>query len=283
MRLEEVLEKNELVLIDSSIINFQSKTLEPIKHFGEIAPDNLLKIMDNIRESREVFSHPSAATIPEITEEIKRLRYITGEKIKSITINSRHIPKRYNKTSKYSDIDINRELHEFHEQVNKLYISSKRKEIYIRDPRFNALQNIIIDLDNQIKIRYDKSLFHKAGERVIENTNYTDDKIVATYYWLTLMGKQPLIASADSHLAHFLKIINPILGARDFHKYNQEFIKNLIKREHQLYLKRNGQMEPRIKNKLYDFNFFPIRCLSKEQNDAFRQKITEFYQSLQLN
>lgn len=218
--LDKLLTRNDLVIVDPSSGKIENKSYlnKAIKKAGSydsINPKLLRKGKIEIEKLSYIFGFPSAMTIPEITSELRGLcGFIKG-------LNS-------TLSRNYQEIDANpiaksnkMLLDKIQEASEKIWTTSQRKQLQIRDSRYDILVEMVKLLSKRLNL---KKVSKKQRCPKNPYDSDTDEKIVAAIYLEHLFDQtEPALLANDEDFLRLLGVTPRILGSEEFKPYNIGF------------------------------------------------------------
>ena len=152
LSLEEIIQSNDFVLFDTSILSSESHILNSlynIKYFNQLDSKILREIKneeDSILKLIEILKNNKMYTVKQVTNEIKRYCDILGKKISELNESAGYISKNKNFTKicnrNYIADNIyvkKSSLHNLQNVIFSFYKNSKKNEYDIKDKRYEIL------------------------------------------------------------------------------------------------------------------------------------------------
>jgi len=258
LTLQEILERETRVLLDTSSISINSK-------------DNAQAIsrkIDSFLQSL-AFSN-SVYTIKDVVEELMPLRTNLNEGRKELKKGLRKVEK-INRYVGFSEIRGKIEEVAKKEQAVKRLISRLKDRILnLTDlANYQPFEDFVFYLEDRLKIKKDGN-----------PSNRTDEKVVSAALFLTVYGfGRTAIATGDSDISKLLRCCADISNNSKFLPQNETLAKALAEKEVIVYFKLPGTQdyEPRFNSRMYASK--PQRwALTPQDLEFIKEKLTHFPQ-----
>lgn len=295
VELREILETEPLILVDGSVS--VSVRGEPFnicwemyksKDYSQLDTRKIKKAIFNMEKLEEILSCPKVYTIKAVTTEFKEFERILSQKIKFISAHyslPRNIEKRREKKERDEKGKI--QLCDLQERVYKIRRLSEFREID-RFPEFkkinNSGYNLLLDTTKLIswetKLKIDTGYRRGKREKDRSRESDTDEKLVATLYWLSLHDKSSCLLSQDMDFARLLGVVTRIICSNSFLPYNEEFREKIKQNPFKFYIDVLKTMTYELKIKSSDIVYdkeFRIGGISEEKSKEIKQEIARMW------
>lgn len=247
--LKEILDTHEEVILDTSTQQIKRDCsffshIYDINNFFSLDKNYLENKISETNNFLESLDHPSARTIPEITNEILNYAEKLRKKLSYLSTRSRKDCSKNDAENKNEESCKEELFRLLYEKNYNCYCYSREKEIRVNNSKYNSLVEIVISIEKVLHLKRD--IGYEKGEVDIDRSHKsdTDEKIVATLLYNSMFSeKSPVLASKDSDFLSLLGAIPKIIGADDFLPYNELFRKQIIKNPFKLYKAKVGYGE----------------------------------------
>ncbi|MBU0467402.1 MAG: hypothetical protein ABIG37_01270 [Nanoarchaeota archaeon] len=295
MKLQEILDSNYPVLVDTSISETKgqksiAKEIHKTRHYSDINPGMLTRKFSDIDLLATILQHPSSFTIPEITAELKRLEEIICDKIKFCGKKDYSNVRRSNKRNKRirrreaETSDTSEQLlKEFQRRTFQLTRLSKQSEIQYEESLRAPLLGIVELIENEIGLKENVGLLHRGGYSTENQEDlHTDEKLISTLYYLSMFqNKKPVLLTQDSDFVRLLAVVSRLVSSNDLLPLNTKFRDSLYKNPIKLYYKQGQDYEIGLSSDEIAFDpEFLIFGTSELRNQEIKSEIKRYLQNL---
>lgn len=291
MRLTEILNSEDLILVDTSIRpdnqDFSWRIYED-KYYTQLdrqlSKEKFLEL-ENFIESLE---QANVYTIKAVTKETEKLERILDDKIKFCS--SRPLPKdrrkreetkRRNKKPKNLLYDLQKKVYELRTLLRNKEINRSQEFKNINNSKYNSLLEMTKLIEKRARLKKDIGYILGAHERDQSEDSDTDEKLVASLYWLSLFSnKNPCLLSGDADFIRLLWVVTRLIGSDYFLPYNENFRQKIIENPFKLYSKniKTGEYELAIESSKIKYdNRFLIGNISPKSNLKTRRQISRIW------
>ena len=316
--LEQAINENDLVLMDSSIFGNSVITneLHERRNYAELSLELITHETDEINSLFEPLKNPKLITIPEVSQEIEAYYDKVIEAIQFFTDKDR--AKRFQKTKKrnrennkregwgrkneknrkykepssrlFEENQIKKEaLEEFRVSLKQLRRLIRDSEIRIKDPRYELLVDMVTLLSKELELKGIKIDY--LGEQLgpsdhgyskTQKNPYdsnVDERLVATAYWTALNGKAPTLLTADEKFPNLMAVTPVLIGADDFMPHNQLFREALTRHSFNLRIGQVQTYDSAITNDTpFFYKAFKLDYVSRSKSNQIKCQIRNMWQ-----
>ena len=240
VNLQAILDENEVVLVDSSMISPRKFTIGwdiyGVHNYSKLDFKKLKYLEEWLCSTLKTLKHKSIATIPAVTKEAKGLNKILNDKLKFLDSHrTRSHTNRYKGEKKRFNIKHEREnegeelLKQVQDHVYSITTTLKKKELRVNDYRYDILLNMVKLLDQTIGlVRYTHEHQNTPGETV--------EKLSAMVYYLSVEREESVLLTDNTNFVRLLGVATKLLGSDTFLPYNADFRKAFHEHPFKLYI-----------------------------------------------
>ena len=292
--LEHALKENDILLVDGSVKNPESRGYLPNQgHFALICEETLKRIMDDIMIFSGIIGSKNSRTIPEVVEELHvyeqglsgSYRFLTFSDcsrslksiVKQVSEGSDDLQKQSLSTEGKAAIVRDRNKKSYGNlllRINKCISLFHSRAIRIVDPAYDELVEMIKTLDRAVGLKRSTRELIKDPDYSSSNSSAsdTDERLVATSFWISMFSNKRVgILTNDNDFFSLLRATPEMLGAREFQPYNKMFRVPIKRNPVQLYYRLNGNGCEKFITSFVDFQGrLKLYGVDKERADEIR-------------
>jgi len=226
LSLSEIFDANELVIVDTSC-NSQThfsfgKYFSSIFNYSQLDERVLDKCIIVYSEMEKMFRHPNTRTIPEVSDETRKLN-------KSLLYMDRRV--RNNGKVSSEKFKLGKKIDLLKKSIKEAHRVARECELNLCDSRYESLVHMVNITNSAFSLKSSRKKWKEDVSAIRRPGSYhgprvcdTDERLVAaTFYSLMYSGKTPVVVSKDSDFIHLFRHGTGIIGSRVFSPYNSEF------------------------------------------------------------
>jgi len=258
--LEQVL-RSKLILLDGSA-NERSDFCHHTAHTGdyrELQKEELIAELKRVEQFSRILKNPRIKLSPGVFEELegyKRHISFLSEKLKESPFQlklrkSRDFMCPCTRSEEYrEEVKKAKSNKKLLDRLERKVISSqesaRKKRLIIQDQKYTLLSDMICLISQAGDLKKDSSKSY--GERPKNpNRSNTDERIVASSYWISLDAKtDPSIFTGDNDFKRLLGVTPRLMCSDQFSEDNRDFTISLLQRPPTLYWIKHNSSEPKI-------------------------------------
>lgn len=238
--LDEILKEENLVLVDGcGGHNYNGKgesfgvRLFEINSKTGIERDDIANMAHTLRDLREILDNPNVYTVPGVTNELRRLLEIIGEKCKYFSEKVGGLSRR---TKRYFEI-CNNSLERLSQLQEEAYSTCKLaksrdirwcKDLSVRSHQFDSILEMIKLIDRAIGLKRDTAFMYGSHREDMSRKSDTDETLIGYLYCVSMFSdKKPVVLTADTDLIRLAGVTPGMMGAETFTPNNELFRKRL--------------------------------------------------------
>jgi len=296
-------EAESLILVDGSISEGGISICRDIyesKNYSELKTNQVNEAKDGFKDLETIFAMDNSCTITEVAKEIKEFERIINNKLQELIPyknpkkRGRHSKDRIIKCKDYGakksiEKKAEKSLRELQERVFNLRKLAENSLIH-KIPGFRDLNDTIFDnlfeatclISDALSLKKDTS--YLMGERPQKKISYTDEKISATNYRLSLKNKGCCLLTQDGDFIRILGTVTRIIGSDYFLPHNKIFRGKLKQFPFRLYFKDpiENDYSLKVNSNIHEFERgFWLRKVDKKGNHQIKRRLTRIWENIQ--
>jgi len=290
INLETILNQ-EIVLVDTSFFHDSSNlawnTYED-NFYNHIDINLINSYIEDLNQSLSILRNPNIRTIPQVTEEVKKLQNHIREKINDLKRKQPYSVTRHTKKGERKDYQrinkVKSKIAFLQDRVFKTINLLKKSELDFKDKRYKLLSEMVFLISKSIRLKKDCS--YREGEKLKDPYDSdTDEKLTAALFYLSIFsGTSASLLTRDTDFVSLIRVIPPIIGAYSLPQPSNKLRIALQTNPATIYLRRSNTYEKY--EKMTDtlsiiYPQFPkIHKLNYQQNKEVQKKLKELWEEI---
>jgi len=285
LSLEQVLNKEEIVLVDSCVkggngFYWELGNTKTPQKLDLLIPQIEMEIK-SLRALTLILAHPNIATIEEVCNEYLRISKHVGTCIQFLC--ARGLNEDFSEARDKLQ-ELNNTAFNLWKQANRSQLCKRNG--FVNNTVYGLFFEMVKTLEDKIHIKKDTTDLYMDHISEASKDSVTDEKIIACLFSLVMTGRSPAVATGDTDLIKLLGISSKMICCNQFSPYNFDFCSLLKDPGVKLYFTKDrvkyelavdSQREPGRYMNNHDFS---ISRIDKEENDMIKLRFREIWKSI---